>query len=248
MRVETLYKKNSHNWMVMGRDPERRDEVIDTNHYLVQHNGRGMLLDPGGIENFPIVAAEFSRYFDLSNLEAIFASHQDPDVISSLTLWIQANPNLMVYVPKIWVSFITHFGVSIDNIRPIPDEGATITLGGHDLDVIPAHYLHSSGNFSLYDPDAKILFSGDLGAAFMPKDDTDLFVTDFVAHTAYMDYFHRRWMPSNEAKSRWITEVRKRDVEMLCPQHGAIFKGDDVLRFLDWLENLDVGSGWSNIR
>ena len=55
-------------------------------------------------------------------------------------------------------------------------------------------------------------------------------------------------MLSNTAKARWIAEVRKHDVEMLCPQHDVIFKGEDVGRFLSWLENLDVGSGWSNVR
>jgi flavorubredoxin len=248
MRVEHLFNKNNHSWMVMGRDEDRRKEVIDTNQYLIQHNGRGLLLDPGGVENFSVVAAEFSKHFDLADVEAIFASHQDPDVISSLPLWIQTNPNMLVYMPKIWVSFITHFGVKIENIRPIPDEGGLITLGGHDLEVIPQHYLHSSGCLSIYDPQAKIFFSGDIGAALLPDDYTDLFVTDFAEHTKYMEYFHRRWMPSNTAKLRWIAEVRKRDVEMLCPQHGAIFKGEDVAKFLTWFENLDVGSGWSSVR
>lgn len=248
MRAERLYKKKAHSWIVIGRDAERRPELIDTNHYLVQNNGRGLLLDPGGIENFSVVAAEFSKHFDLANVEAIFVSHQDPDVIASLPLWIQANPNIVIYVPQIWVNFITHLGVKLDNIRPVPDEGGRISLGGDDLEVVPAHYLHSPGNLSLYDPQAKILFSGDLGTALLPEDHTDLFVNDFSEHTRYMDYFHRRWMPSNTAKARWIAEIRKRDVEMLCPQHGAIFKGDDVSRFLSWLENLDVGSGWNNVR
>lgn len=248
MRVEQLFNKNSHNWMVMGRDEERRADVIDTNQYLIQNNGRGLLLDPGGVENFSIVAAEFSKYFDLANVEAVFASHQDPDVISSLSLWIQTNPELIVYVPKIWVSFITHFGVRIENMRPIPDEGGLITLGGHDLEVVPAHYLHSSGNLHIYDPQAKIFFSGDIGAALLPDDYTDLFVTDFDQHINYMEYFHRRWMPSNTAKMKWIAQVRKRDVEMLCPQHGAIFKGEDVDRFLTWFENLDLGSAWNGVR
>lgn len=247
MRVENLFNKNTHSWMVMGRDEDRRKEVVDTNQYLVQNNGRGLILDPGGVESFSVVAAEFSKHFDLADVEAVFASHQDPDVISSLSLWIQTNPDLLVYVPKIWVSFITHFGVKIENIRPIPDEGGLITLGGHDLEVVPAHYLHSSGNLSVYDPQAKIFFSGDIGAALLPDDYTDLFVTDFAEHTKYMEYFHRRWMPSNTAKIRWIAEVRKRDVEMLCPQHGAIFKGDDVEKFLVWFENLDVGSAWSSV-
>jgi flavorubredoxin len=247
MRAERLFNKNTHSWMVIGRDNDRRKEVIETNQYLIQHNGRGILLDPGGVESFSVVAAEFSKHFDLANVDAVFASHQDPDVISSLSLWLQTNPNLVVYVPQIWVSFITHFGVKLDKIRPIPDEGGLITLGGQDLEAVPAHYLHSSGNLSLYDPQAKIFFSGDIGAAMLPDDYTSLFVTDFEEHTKYMEYFHRRWMPSNSAKLRWITEVRKRDVEMLCPQHGAIFKNEDVEKFLVWFENLDVGSGWSSV-
>ena len=28
---------------------------------------------------------------------------------------------------------------------------------------------------------------------------------------------------------------------MLCPQHGAIYRGEDVRRFIDWFANLEVG-------
>ena len=51
----------------------------------------------------------------------------------------------------------------------------------------------------------------------------------------------QRWMPSNEAKNDWVKRVRKLDIEMMCPQHGRIFKGDNVKRFLDWFEALEVG-------
>ncbi len=57
-----------------------------------------------------------------------------------------------------------------------------------------------------------------------------------------MEGFHRRWMPSNEAKNAWVARVRKLEVEQLCPQHGSILQGADVKRFLDWLEALEVGS------
>jgi flavorubredoxin len=62
-----------------------------------------------------------------------------------------------------------------------------------------------------------------------------------------MKCYYRRWMPSNTVKARWIAEVRKCNVEMLCRQYGAVFKGDDVGRFLSRLENLDAGPGWSNV-
>jgi flavorubredoxin len=52
---------------------------------------------------------------------------------------------------------------------------------------------------------------------------------------------HQRWMPSNKAKNDWVQRVRKLDIDMMCPQHGRIFKGDNVKRFLDWFEALEVG-------
>ena len=115
-----------------------------------------------------------------------------------------------------------------------------IKLGDRHFQLVPAHYLHSSGNFHLFDPVSKILFSGDVGAALLPQE-ADLFVTDFAAHAPHMKKFHQRWMPSNTAKDAWLSRVRKLGVEMICPQHGAIFRGDDVNRFFDWFDDLEVG-------
>jgi len=238
-----LFNDGTRRWVFFGRDPERKDNVIDTNEYLVVHGGKGLLTDPGGMEIFPQVVTAISREVEVADVEAIFASHQDPDIISSMALWLGLNDELKVYASWVWSTFIPHFGGG-RAITPIPDEGMVIPLGaGNELQAIPAHYCHASGNFSLYDPRARILFSGDVGAALLPDANADLFVTDFQAHTKYMEGFHKRWMPSNRAKNRWIERVRALDVDMMCPQHGAIFKGDDVQRFLDWFADLEVGGG-----
>jgi flavorubredoxin len=68
-----------------------------------------------------------------------------------------------------------------------------------------------------------------------------MFVEDFSAHVSKMKLFHQRWMPSNNAKLDWISRIRKLDVAMMVPQHGRIFRGADVSRFLDWFEELEVG-------
>jgi len=226
---------------MFGRDPEKPDAIIDTNQYLITHKGKGMLLDPGGVEVFPAMSAVITRHIRLSNLESLFASHQDPDIISSLAMWVVLCGHVKVYTSSIWETFISHFG-GAESLAPVGDEGGTLPLGdSSDLRLIPAHYCHSSGNFSLYDPRARILFSGDLGAALLPRGTESIFVEDFDAHIPYMEGFHRRWMPSNQAKNNWVRRVRELDVNMLCPQHGAIFRGENVGRFLDWLEGLDVG-------
>ena len=157
-------------------------------------------------------------------------------------MWDKTISNATLHAPWLWEGFLRHYGCDKITYDPIPDEGKTIKFDGLELAFIPAHYMHSSGNFSVYDAEAKILFSGDVGGGLNQLDDP-LFVEDFEAHIPKIKKFHQRWMPSDKAKYEWINRVRKLDIEMMCPQHGSIYKGKDVERFLDWLENLPVGSG-----
>lgn len=239
--IQTIFQDGDHQWLAVVRDPARPGFLVDTNEYLVTHGGQGMLLDPGGVEVFPAVFSALATQFDPARISAIFASHQDPDVISSLALWLEFNPQLRCHISWMWCAFIPHFGGNASTFVPIPDEGMALSLAGLPLQVVPAHYLHSSGNHNLYDRKAKILFSGDIGAALLPADEQGLFVSDFSRHIRHAEGFHRRWMGSNEAKHQWCERVAQLDIDMLCPQHGAIYQGEDVQRFIHWFDALRVG-------
>jgi len=239
-KTEVIYQEGDHRWIVATRDPEKPDCLIDTNEYLVTHRGRGLLVDPGGAEIFPAVFSALAAEFDPSALTGIFASHQDPDIASSLALWLEFNPHMQVHVSWLWAGFLPHFGGQTENFVAIPDAGSEIDLAGLRLSAVPAHYLHSSGNFHLYDSKARLLFSGDVGAALLP-DGSGLYVEDFDAHIRHAEAFHRRWMGSNEAKRRWCERVSQLAIEQLCPQHGAIYRGEDVQRFIHWFDELRVG-------
>lgn len=239
--TQTIFQDGAHKWVAIVRDPSRPDFLIDTNEYLVANGAQGLILDPGGAEIFPAVFSALAAEFDPSAVTGVFASHQDPDVISSLAMWLEFNPKMQCYVSWLWTGFIPHFGGSNDTFVSIPDEGMDIGLNGLSLKAIPAHYLHSSGNFHLYDPTARIFFSGDVGAALVPANEAALFVEDFDRHIRHAEAFHRRWMGSNEAKRRWCERVAQMDIDMLCPQHGAIYQGGDVGRFINWFDELQVG-------
>lgn len=239
--VQTIFEDGGHKWLAVVRDPERPGYLIDTNEYLVVADDDAILLDPGGSEVFPAVFSALSTQFDPRNISKLFASHQDPDVISSLSMWIEFNPEIKCYVSWLWSSFVPHFGGSRETFVDIPDKGMDVALGSHRLQAIPAHYLHSSGNFHLYDPKARILFSGDVGAALLPPGEDGIFVDDFDSHIRHAEAFHRRWMGSERAKRDWCSRVSQLDIDMLCPQHGAIYRGADVKRFIDWFSRLDVG-------
>ncbi|MEW6513184.1 MAG: MBL fold metallo-hydrolase [Pseudomonadota bacterium] len=240
--ARVIYEKDGHKWIALVRDPNRPDYLIDTNEYLVIDNDDAILLDPGGNEIFPAVFSALSTEFDPRKIHQVFASHQDPDIISSLSLWLEFNPAIKCHISWLWAGFVPHFGGNKETFIAIPDAGADILVGSQRLRAIPAHYLHSSGNFHLYDPQAKILFSGDVGAALLPPDEDGLFVEDFDRHIRHAEGFHRRWMGSEKAKNDWCSRVSQLDIEMMCPQHGAIYRGEQVRRFIDWFARLEVGA------
>ena len=242
MKAKEFYRDTKHRWVVFARDPDKPEGIIDTNQYMVQCGDRSILLDPGGVELFSPMLAALVKEVPLHEVTDLFASHQDPDIISSLGMWDQSLENAVLHAPWLWESFIRHFGMNYIRYDPIPDEGGSVRINGIELQFVPAHYLHASGNFNVYDPEAKVLMSGDIGAA-LEEGEVPLFVSDFERHVKFMRYFHQRWMPSNRAKDNWIDRVSRFDIDYMAPQHGRIYRGDDVKRFLDWFAALDVGIG-----
>lgn len=236
-----IYENGDHRWLALSRDPERPGYLIDTNEYVVESAGEALMTDPGGSEIFPAVFSAVSQSLDPSRISHLFASHQDPDIISSLALWLNFNPGIRCYLSKLWATFVPHFGGDDTTFRLLEDRGGPITVGRQTLEAVPAHYLHSSGNFHLHDPEAGILFTGDVGAALLPPDQDGLFVVDFDQHIPYAEGFHRRWMGSKEAKQDWCERAAALAPDMLCPQHGAIYQGPDVMRFINWFDELEIG-------
>ena len=242
MKCVSLFRRDNHRWLAFGQDPSRPEAVIDTNQFVICSNSGALLLDPGGMEVFPSMLAALTHEVAVEEVKGIFLSHQDPDIGSSLALWRRVcPPDTKIYLSWLWSGFVSHFDRDAV-FTPIPDEGMDLTLGDVRLRLVPAHFLHSSGNFNVYDPRARILFSGDIGAALVPTQSReDMFVGDFAGHIQYMEGFHRRWMGSPKARDAWIETVSRLDIDILAPQHGLIFRGDDVKRFLDWFSRLEIG-------
>lgn len=223
-------------------------EGVQTNQFLIVDNEQYMLLDPGGDLTYTPLSLELSKHIPVQDLTYIFASHQDPDIIAALDKWL-LHTKAKVICSRLWARFLPHLtanylavshGISTyDRIIALPDRGQSIPLGNSQLKAVPAHFLHSVGNFQLYDPISKILFSGDMGASLV--DDAQP-VSDFAAHLSSMEGFHRRYMASNKVCRLWADMVRKMDVEMIVPQHGRAFIGKPMINaFLDWISQLECG-------
>lgn len=237
-----LYEDGDHKFIWLGSEGKYRKGVIQTMQYLIIDKGRGTLLDPGGVHLFSRVVASVSRYISIDKIDTIFFSHQDPDVSSGIALWLGVT-GAKVYISSLWTRFLPHFGiVDTSRVIPIEDAGSSIKLAsGAEIRFIPSHFMHSPGQFSLFDARSRILFSGDIGAAVFGDGDETAFVEDFKKHLPLVEGFHRRYMASNAVTRRWCASVARLNPDMIAPQHGAIYRGESVKAFLAWLSDLKCG-------
>jgi flavorubredoxin len=223
-------------------------EGIQSNQFLITHGDHAAVLDPGGDLTYTPLSIALSRLVNLQKLDYVLASHQDPDIIASLPKWLM-HTECQVVVSRLWSRFLPHLSSSFvtgrltrqleERILALPDEGLEIAFGDSSLMALPAHFLHSVGNFSFYDPVSRILFSGDIGASLGGEEGE---VSDFARHRESMVGFHRRYMASGRVCRLWAAMVRDLAPAMIVPQHGGYFTGDNVEAFLGWLEALECGA------
>lgn len=224
---------------------------VQANQFLITNGKHAALIDPGGDLTYTPLNIELSKHVNLQNLDYIFASHQDPDIITSLPRWLM-HSNCKIVCSKLWARFLPHLSSSFmmgqsrgnmsERLIELADRGLNIPFGTSTIRCIPAHFLHSVGNFQFYDSESKILFSGDMGASLVPEAVASKPVEDFNQHIPSMRAFHQRYMCSNKASRLWADMVRHMDVDMLVPQHGRPFKGKEmVTQFLDWISELPCG-------
>lgn len=242
MAVETLYADSGHAFLWLGKDESGREEGVQSNQYLIVDGGQGLLIDPGGFGVFARVLVNISHLIDPQEIRDIFLCHQDPDVGGSLASWFEMTP-AKVHVSELWIRFLIHYGVNdIKRFRGIPDGGGSLTFpSGRQVDFVPAHFMHSPGNFHLFDRTSGILFTGDIGAAVYPKGQTPTFVENFEDHVGYMEAFHGRYIPTNKVVQAWLTRVRTLPVRMIVPQHGSIFREEMVGKFFEWIGGIQCG-------
>jgi flavorubredoxin len=92
---------------------------------------------------------ELNKYTRLTNLDFVMASHQDPDIITSMPRWL-VYTEAKVVASKLWARFLPHLnsafmsermkGNWLDRLVELPDHGQVITLGQSSIIAVPAHF------------------------------------------------------------------------------------------------------------
>lgn len=238
-----LFRNDNHACLMYTDLADQDGQAVQCNQFLIVDNGMGAIIDPGGNLAYNELFLGMSRFFPPQNLTYLIASHADPDIIASLDRWLTSTRAKLV-ISKIWERFAPHFtkaGKTEDRVVGVPDAGGKLPLGRSELWLLPAHFMHSEGNFHFYDPVSKILFTGDLGVSMVSGAEARKPVKDLKAHIPKMEGFHRRYMVSNKILRLWVRMARQLEISMLVPQHGAPMEGAAIGQFFDWIESLMCG-------
>ncbi len=232
-------------WVGM-RDPK---SIFHANPYLrVFKSGStepyNLVIDPGSSSDFAVVTSKVSSVIGrMGALSGVFINHQDPDVGSSASqICGRYAPRASIFTSEATWRLVVHFNLPRDRFVDTDAARRGLTLpGGHHVIPVPSPFCHFRGAVMLYDPETRVLFSGDLFGGITAAGPHDLWAepSDWSGVRA----FHQAYMPTSRAIAAAVRAIQRLDppVEIIAPQHGRLLRGDVLQRFMQQLEKLPVG-------
>lgn len=231
-------------WMVGYRNPT---SLLQCNTYLRQfpgaRQGTSICIDPGSQFDSAVIESNLQTLTGDAGLDFITVNHQDPDVTGNLPALCERNPAATVMLTADTWRLVQHLLVHPGqlNFPPALESRLAWLPGGVAWQPVPTPFCHFRGAMAFYDPEARILFSGDLFGGLNLLGRVHLFAEE--ADWAGIAHFHQIYMPTRDVLRYAVRQIRALTpaVEIIAPQHGHVIAGDLVPLFLDRMENLPVG-------
>ena len=220
-------------------------ELLRRNIYLRTFSGNGktvnLLIDPGPPVDFQALSSKTAQVIgNVSAVNLAFVNHQDPDVTGSAPHLLKVNQNVLFMMTEDTWRLVQYYGIPKANFRAVERfaDLTTVLATGHTLRFIPTPFCHFRGACMLYDPETRILFSGDLFGGIAAAE-----LTATAANWTGIKAFHELYMPSNDALRRAVKRIRELSPQpaTIAPQHGGLIRGELIGPFLDKMEELRVG-------
>lgn len=225
---------------------KKSGDLLERNIYLrvfkQSNKSINLVIDPGPPSDLSALTEKTGKIIgSIKNIDLIFVNHQDPDVSYNSATIQKLNPNALVLASEDTFRLINFYGINTKKTRAVESfKDMEITLStGHKIKFVPSPFCHFRGAVMLYDPETRILFSGDLfgGLSFTPS---------LFADENYLEgikTFHQIYMPTKDALKFAINNIKSLDPPPLfiAPQHGLIIGSEKLKEAISFLENLDVG-------
>ena len=156
-------------WMVGHRNPE---SMLQCNTYIRSFRQfgarRNVCIDPGSQFDYGVVESNISQLLgDPSEVHVMTINHQDPDVAGNAPELCEANPEVeLITSEEVW-RLLQHTMIRPGRLRL--SQGAAAATTRQPFQFVPTPFCHFRGAMALYDPEQRVLYSGDLIDLFLER-------------------------------------------------------------------------------
>ncbi|MBL8819049.1 MAG: hypothetical protein JNL58_23675 [Planctomyces sp.] len=229
-------------WMVGRRNP---NSMLQCNTYIRtfrQFGGqRNVCIDPGSKLDYEVVRSNVEQLVgSLQEVHGMTVNHQDPDVVGNAQDFCEGNPEIeMIASEEVW-RLLQHNMLTPGRLRLSPGRTRSISTQ-QPFQFVPTPFCHFRGAMALYDPEQRILYTGDLFGGLNRLGRVHLLAEE--DDWQGIAQFHQIYMPSRDVLRHAVREIMNLQprVEIIAPQHGHIITGDLVGLFLERMHELLVG-------
>lgn len=229
-------------WMVGRRNP---NSMLQCNTYIRsfrQFGGqRNVCIDPGSKLDYEVVRSNVEQLVgSLQEVHGMTVNHQDPDVVGNAQDFCDGNPDIeMIASEEVW-RLLQHNMLTPGRLRLSPGRTRSISTQ-QPFQFVPTPFCHFRGAMALYDPEQRILYTGDLFGGLNRLGKVHLVAEE--GDWQGIAQFHQIYMPSRDVLRHAVREIMNLQprVEIIAPQHGHIITGDLVGLFLERMHELLVG-------
>lgn len=215
------------------------EDSLHCNPYLIKTAQNAIIIDPGSVPDFPIVARKVFSIVQPQSIDTIILQHQDPDLCAGVPIFEDMrNDYNHTIISEIRAAYlIKHYGVKGKLHMVTPDNNKFVTADGRELEFLTTPFAHFAGAIMTYDKKSKVLFTSDILGGL--GQNWELFHTEEAL--ANMKKFLTLYMPSNLALRYALLKIQSVDAEIIAPQHGQIIRKDQLPAIIDALWNLPCG-------
>lgn len=216
-----------------------KDDPFQCHPYLIKNGNESILIDPGSMLEFDETVRKVKSIVDMSDIKYIILHHQDPDLaaaVPEIEKLIKRDDLLIVTHSRMSV-LVKHYLIKSKYYEIDKHDNELITTSGFRLQFFTTPYCHSPGAFVSYEPDSKVLFSGDIFGGIEES-------WDFYADEGYFlkaKQFHQEYMPSKDIFNYALGKIEKLDIDLIAPQHGSIIEKRYIKSLIEDMKNLDCG-------
>lgn len=226
-----IYWVGSVDWM--SRDfhgYSRSPEGTTYNAYLVIDE-KVTLFDTVKAEHKGDLLCRIANVIDPGKIDYIVVNHLEPDHAGSLPALIErCNPEKIFCSPMGERAMKAHFHYEDWPVQVVKG-GDSISLGKRDVHFVETRMLHWPDSMFSYIPQDKVLISNDAFGQNIAS--TERYADEIprpMLDDVMRHYYANIVLPFSPIVLKTLDQVTemKLEVDVICPDHGLMFRGDDV--------------------